>query len=98
MKTFGIVIPGGAGFVGRNLVRVLNSENYDMNEITVLNKDEENLEYVKKYGVKTRCVDSVRKDDYAKTKLEGEELVKNSGLEYCILQPSIMYGSTDDEK
>ena len=161
MRTFGIVIPGGAGFVGRNLIRVLSSQNYDMKEITVLDKDEGNLEYVKKYGVKTRCVDlaekgdwydefkgadcivnlaaqisspnpdllyrnnvlvtknvleaakmanvkkiihfssaavlSVRKDDYAKTKLEGEELVKKSGLEYCILQPSIMYGPTDDK-
>ena len=161
MRTFGIVIPGGAGFVGRNLVRVLKSENYDMNEITVLDKSEKNLEYVKKYGVKARCVDlsekgdwydefngkemvinlaaqisspnpellyrnnvlvtknvleaaemanvkriihfssaavlSVRKDDYAKTKLEGEARVKKSGLEYCILQPSIMYGPTDDK-
>jgi len=38
---------------------------------------------------------SVRKDEYARTKIEGEELVKKSGLEYCILQPSIMYGPTD---
>jgi nucleoside-diphosphate-sugar epimerase len=44
------------------------------------------------------AVYSVRKDDYVKTKLEGEELVKKSGLEYCILHPSIMYGPTDDKK
>ena len=42
-----IIIPGGAGFVGRNLVRVLASENYDMKKITVLDKNEKNLDYVK---------------------------------------------------
>jgi nucleoside-diphosphate-sugar epimerase len=40
---------------------------------------------------------SIRKDDYAMSKLEGEELVKKSGLDYCILQPSIMFGPTDDK-
>ena len=161
MKKVKVVISGGAGFVGRNLIRVLDSQNYDMKEITVLDKNEKNLEYVKKYGVIALHVDlaeqgdwmnefngadyvinlaaqisspsyepfyrntvlttknvleaaklanvrriihfgsaavySVRKDDYAKTKLEGEERVKNSGLEYCILHPSIMYGPTDDK-
>ena len=140
MEKFRILIPGGAGFVGRNLVRVLKSENYDMNEVTVLDNDKSNLAFVKRYGVQTQCVDladkgewydafndkeivinlaaqisspedkpfyrnnvlatlnvleaaknadvkriihfssaavlSVRKDEYAQTKLEGEELVK----------------------
>ena len=156
-----IIIPGGAGFVGRNLVRVLASENYNMEKITVLDKNEKNLDYVKKYGVKALHADlaekqdwydefngkevvinlaaqisspnpelfyrnnvlatrnvleaaknagvkriihfssaavlSVRKDYYAQTKFEGEELVKRSGLEYCILRPSIIYGPTDDK-
>ena len=156
-----IIIPGGAGFVGRNLVRVLASENYDMEKITVLDKNEKNLDYVKKYGLKALHADlaekqdwydefngkevvinlaaqisspnpelfyrnnvlatrnvleaaknagmkriihfssaavlSVRKDYYAQTKFEGEELVKRSGLEYCILRPSIIYGPTDDK-
>lgn len=160
-KAMNIIIPGGAGFVGRNLIRVLNSENYAMKDVTVLDKNEKNLEYVKKYGMRTLHVDlaekgdwceefegkeivinlivqisspeyepfyrnnvlatknvleaaknagveriihfssaavlSVRKDYYAQTKLEGEELVKRSGLEYCILRPSIMYGPTDDK-
>ncbi len=153
-----IIITGGAGFVGRNLVRILTSKNYD---ITVLDKSKENLDYLKEYNIKTICIDladeggwsrefegkdvvinleaqisspeydpfyrnnilatknvieasrkagvkkfihfssaavlSIRKDDYAKTKLDGEELVKNSDLEYCIIQPSIMYGPTDDK-
>lgn len=160
-KAMNIIIPGGAGFVGRNLIRVLNSENYAMKDVTVLDKNEKNLGYVKKYGMRTLHVDlaekgdwceefegkeivinlivqisspeykpfyrnnvlatknvleaaknagveriihfssaavlSVRKDYYAQTKLKGEELVKRSGLEYCILRPSIMYGPTDDK-
>ena len=138
-----------------------SSNDYDMSKVTVLDKDKTNLEYVKKYGVKTVLVDlaekkdwykeftgndivikletqissqeyepfhrdnvlatkniieatkkagikkiihfssaavlSVRKDDYAKTKLAGEKLIKKSNLAYCILQPSLMYGPTDDK-
>lgn len=156
-----IIIPGGSGFVGRNLIRVLNSENYDMKNITVLDKNGKGLEYVRTFGVETFYTDlaekndwyhkfeekdivinlaaqistpdpelfyrnnilstknileaankanvkkiihfssaavlSVRKDNYARTKLEGEGLVKESGIEYCILQPSIMYGPMDDK-
>jgi len=50
-----IIIPGGAGFVGRNLVRVLKSENYDMHEVTVLDNAKSNLAFVKCYGVQTQC-------------------------------------------
>jgi nucleoside-diphosphate-sugar epimerase len=52
-----IIIPGGAGFVGRNFLGVLNSENYDMHTVTVLDKNEKNLEYVKRFGVTARYVD-----------------------------------------
>ena len=61
MEKFRIIIPGGAGFVGRNLVRVLKSENYDMKEVTVLDNDKNNLEFVKRYGVQTQCVDLAEK-------------------------------------
>ncbi|NQE45714.1 hypothetical protein C5S31_06820 [ANME-1 cluster archaeon GoMg2] len=56
MEKSRIIIPGGAGFVGRNLVRVLNSKKYDMNEVTVLDKDKSNLAFVKRYGVQTQRV------------------------------------------
>ena len=58
-----IIIPGGAGFVDGNLVRGLKSENYDMNEVTVLDSDKSNLEFVKRYGVQTQCVDLAEKGD-----------------------------------
>lgn len=155
-----IVIPGGAGFVGRNLVRVLYTEKFPMSEVVVIDCSLKNLEYVRKYGVRTvhgdlsvpgewghelenadlvinlaaqlssprsepfhrnnvlatknilqametahvqriihfssAAVLSLWKDDYAHTKEEGENLVKDSGLDYCVLQPSIMYGPTDE--
>lgn len=160
LKNFKIILPGGAGFVGRNLVKflagVIPAEN-----ITVIDKSADHLQMVKKYGVKTVKADlsekgtwydlfsgqdviihlaaqisskneedfqknniratehiieaarnagiskiiffssaavlSVRKDAYADTKLRAEECVKKSGLTYCVIQPSMMYGPTDDK-
>lgn len=156
-----MIIAGGAGFVGRNLVRIMLQNGFKENEIVVIDFDQENLEYFKDYNIKTLWADlsqrgdwenefessdylinlaaqisspqyepfhrnnvlntqnlidvakekgtkriiqfssaavlSVRKDDYANTKSEGETLVKDSGLEYCIIRPSLMYGPTDDK-
>ncbi|PKL71170.1 MAG: hypothetical protein CVV29_12045 [Methanobacteriales archaeon HGW-Methanobacteriales-2] len=156
-----IIIAGGAGFVGRNLVRVMLQNGFKENEIVVIDFSQENLEFFDDYDIKTISADlsqrgewenefensdyiinlaaqisspqyepfhrnnvlntqnlidvakekgtkriihfssaavlSVRKDDYANTKSEGEDLVKNSGIEYCIIRPSLMYGPTDDK-
>ncbi len=154
-----IIITGGGGFVGRNLVRILIENNFNPENIVIIDKNKENLKFVekvktviedlskkgkwinefkdvdvvinlaaqissldyepfkknnieatknvieamKKFKVKkilhfsSVAVLSVRKDFYAETKKEGEELVINSGLSYCILRPSLMYGPTDDK-
>jgi len=64
MEKCRIIIPGGAGFVGRNLVWVLHPKNYDMNEVTVLDNDRSNLDFVKRYGVQTQCVDLAEKREW----------------------------------
>ena len=160
MKNIKIILPGGAGFVGRNLVKFL-VRTVPAENITVIDKNSDHLQMVKKYGIKVEEADlsekglwydlfsgqdviihlaaqissryeedfqknnirttehiieaakaaaisriiffssaavlSVRKDPYADTKLRAEELVKQSGLTYCIIQPSMMYGPTDDK-
>ena len=157
-----IVIAGGAGFVGRNLVRVMFNEGVSLENITIIDSNETNMEYLVEYPVKTviadiskkdewidaikdadylvnlvaqissseyepfynnnvlttqnlievskkannlkgvlhfssAAVSSVRMDDYANTKLEGEKIVMSSGLNYCIIRPSLMFGPTDDK-
>lgn len=153
-----VIIPGGAGFVGRNLVRILTGTISPEN-ITVISKNADHLRLVKQYGINIVQADlskrgtwynlffeqdviihlsaqissqtekdffinniqtteniidaansaskpkiiffssatvlSARKDPYAKTKLQEELLIKQSGLKYCIIRPSMMYGPTD---
>jgi len=160
MKNLKIIIPGGAGFVGRNLVRILTGSIPPKN-ITVIDKNADHLKMMEQYGINivqadlsqpdkwynlfseqdviihlaaqissqneedffqnnirtteniieaaqkfsiskiiffsSAAVLSIRKDPYAETKLQAEKLVKQSGLNYCIIQPSIMYGPTDDK-
>ena len=64
MEKFRILITGGAGFVGRNLVRVLHPKKYDMHEVTVLDEDQSNLAFVKRYGVQTQCVALAEKREW----------------------------------
>ena len=46
-----ILIAGGAGFVGKNLIRVMKEVGFNPVDITVIDKDEVNLNFVKNLGV-----------------------------------------------
>lgn len=59
------------------------------------------LEAIKKYNipyivhVSSSVVISVADDDYTRTKKEQEELVINSGIEYTVIRPPLMFGWFD---
>ena len=61
------------------------------------------LDACKKYKIKnlihisSSVVISVADDEYTKTKRLGEEIVKNSGIHYMILRPTLMYGLFDSK-
>jgi nucleoside-diphosphate-sugar epimerase len=42
--------------------------------------------------ISSSVVESVADDDYTNTKKEQEDLVLASGLDYCILRPTLMFG------
>lgn len=156
-----IIIAGGAGFVGKNLVRVMLEEGLNKKDIIVIDKDLKNLDYVKRFGINTQYYDlsskgdwinlfkdadilvnlaaqisskdyeaftknnviatqnlvdackkhkvgkilhyssasvlSVRKDAYAETKKQSEDIVRKSKIRFIALQPSLMYGPLDDK-
>lgn len=52
-----IVIAGWAGFVGRNLVRVMLQNGFNDNKIVVIDSSQENLNYFVNYITKTVCAD-----------------------------------------
>ncbi len=85
-----------------NLAAQLSSSEYDPfyrnNVLTVKNIIEamKNSSVDKIIHFSSASVLSQWQDNYSKTKKEGEDLVVNSGLNYCIIQPSIMYGPTDE--
>ena len=71
----------------------------DNNVIATKNILDAMKEYKVKYIVHTSsaAVISVRLDDYARSKKEGEELVIKSGISYSSLRPSLMYGVFDNK-
>lgn len=52
-----IIIPGGAGFVGKNLIRVMMANGFNPADLTIIDKDEMNLNFVKNLGAKTVLAD-----------------------------------------
>ena len=45
--------------------------------------------------VSSSVVESVAEDDYTETKKQQEAMVRDSGLDYCILRPTLMFGWFD---
>lgn len=153
-----ILITGGTGFLGRNLIEELSRDNY---KIRVLSRENENVDDLKKYKIEfvhgditdkdslvKACkdvdivihlagliqqrnsykdqydvhvnglkylVDACKKqhikriiaissmaaknkylDNYGKTKLQGEHILKRSNMDYTILRPSVIYGKNSN--
>jgi NADH dehydrogenase len=138
MKKLKILITGGTGFVGKNLIKNLNGK-YTLKIITRRSSDDDlfvkcdlkkseslyqifsgydviiHLAYSNNYPeniiIAKNIISASKKnkikkiillssmsakrnfpDDYGKNKLNIEKIVKNSGINYTILRPSIIYG------
>ena len=76
MKKNDLLITGGTGFVGRNLIRILHSSDYDMGAITVIDKDDKYLDFVKKFGVNVVCADLSERGDWI-DEFKGKRMVIN---------------------
>ncbi len=154
-----ILLPGGAGLVGQNLVVQLKKQGYS--NFVVIDKHTHNLNLLKQYHPDIECIDadlavtgswknycndidvivmlqaqigaktsapfianninstrlvletakeknipyvvhisssvveSVADDDYTKTKKEQEDMVAASGINHCVLRPTLMFGWFD---
>ncbi len=71
-----IVIPGGAGFVGRNLVEFLIEKGYDPDDIFVIDKDSQRLEKISSMGVNTIKADLSKYGKWAEN-FSGADIVVN---------------------
>ena len=52
-----ILVTGGGGFVGKNLLRVMEEEGIEPRDITVLDQSQKDVDFVKQFGVKAICAD-----------------------------------------
>ncbi len=133
IKKSNILITGGNGFVGRNLVPLLKNKKkynikilsrkkgWDLKNYNSIKNSFKNIDtiihlaYSKNYPENIKMTENLIKvskenkikkiillssmsakrnhpDAYGKNKLEIENMIKNSGLNYTILRPSIIYG------
>lgn len=54
-----------------------------------------NIKYM--VHISSSVINSVATDDYTRTKREQENIVMNSGVSYCILRPTLMFGWFDSK-
>lgn len=59
-----IIIAGGGGFVGKNLVRVMHDKGFNCKNIVVLDKNLKGLNYVKEFGARTVYADLSSKGEW----------------------------------
>lgn len=79
--------------IGSGRTDLFIRNNINATETILKTAKEYNVPYI--LHISSSVVESVSDDDYTNTKRQQEQLVINSGISYCILRPTLMFGWFD---
>ena len=85
-----VILPGGAGFVGRNLIRVMIDEGFEPETITVIDKNERNMEFLEKYRVKKIMADLAENGEWMYA-FKGADYIVNLAAQISSPNPDLLY-------
>ncbi len=79
--------------IGAKLSAPFIRNNIESTRLMLETAKKESVPYI--VHISSSVVESVADDNYTNTKKTQEEMVKNSGIEHCILRPTLMFGWFD---